>query len=253
MPLLGVLPGTGGLTRITDKRRVRHDLADVFCTTTEGVRGRRAKDWRLVDEVVKPSEFAAYVKWRAQELAAGSDRPDDAEGVPLAPLARTIDDRGYHYGFVDVAIDRSGRQATLTVATPPTRAPDDIADIVEQGARWWPLQMGRELDDAILMLRTNDVEIGTWLLKTEGDSGSALAFDATLRRHADHWFVRETIGLLRRTLARLEVSSRTLIALVDAGSCFAGTLAELAFAADRATCWRSRKIRTPLPASRCPK
>jgi len=234
VPLLGVLPGTGGLTRVTDKRRVRHDLADIFCTTTEGVRGKRAKEWRLVDEVVKPKEFADYVRRRARELAQQSDRPENARGVPLTPLKRTIDDDGYHYEFVDARIDRAARRATLTVRSPNGGQPEDISAILALGADWWPLQMGRELDDAILMLRTNDLDIGTWLLKTSGDVDRVLAVDATLARLADHWFVRETIGLLRRTLARLEVSSRTLIALIESGSCFAGTLAELALAADRA-------------------
>jgi benzoyl-CoA-dihydrodiol lyase len=233
VPLLGVLPGTGGLTRLTDKRRVRHDLADIFCTTTEGVRGRRAKDWRLVDEVVKPSEFDAYVQRRARELAQASDRPRDAEGVTLTPLARTIDDNGYRYGFVDVRIDRGARQATLTVKSPAEAQPTDVAGIVARGVQWWPLQVGRELDDAILMLRTNELDIGTWVLKTAGDVDAVLAVDATLARLREHWLVRETIGLLRRALARLEVSSRTLVALVDSGSCFAGTLLELALAADR--------------------
>ena len=233
VPLLGVLPGTGGLTRVTDKRKVRHDLANIFCTTTEGVRGRRAKEWRLVDEVVKPKEFAAYVRRRALELAAQSDRPADAKGVTLTPLVRTIDDAGYHYEFVDAQIDRAARQATLTVKSPHGGQPVDISAILALGAEWWPLQMARELDDAILMLRTNDLEIGTWVLKTSGDIDRVLAVDDTLATLADHWFVRETIGLLRRTLARLDVSSRTLIALVESGSCFAGTLCELALAADR--------------------
>ncbi len=233
VPLLGVLPGTGGLTRLTDKRHVRHDLADIFCTTTEGVRGRRAKEWRLVDEVVKPSEFDAYVQRRARELAQASDRPQDVKGVTLTPLARTIDDSGYRYGFVDVRIDRGARQATLTVEAPTETQPTDVAGIVARGAQWWPLQVGRELDDAILMLRTNELDIGTWVLRTSGDADAVLAADATLGRLREHWLVRETIGLLRRALARLEVSSRTLVALVDSGSCFAGTLLELALAADR--------------------
>src|SRR5690242_13972317 len=159
VPLLGVLPGTGGLTRLTDKRRVRHDLADIFCTTTEGVRGRRAKEWRLVDEVVKPSEFDAYVQRRARELAAQSDRPRGGPGVTLTPLARTTDADGYHYECVDVRIDRDARQATLTVRAPREAQPADIDAIVARGARWWPLQMARELDDAILMLRTNELDI----------------------------------------------------------------------------------------------
>jgi benzoyl-CoA-dihydrodiol lyase len=233
VPLLGVLPGTGGLTRLTDKRHVRHDLADIFCTTTEGVRGRRAKEWRLVDEVVKPSEFAAYVQRRARELAQASDRPQDATGIALTPLARTIDEDGYRYGFVDVRIDRGARQATLTVKAPGEAQPADVAGILARGAQWWPLQVGRELDDAILMLRTNELDIGTWVLKTAGDADAVLAVDATLARLREHWLVRETLGLLRRALARLEVSSRTLVALVDSGSCFAGTLLELALAADR--------------------
>jgi len=233
VPLLGVLPGTGGLTRVTDKRKVRHDLADVFCTTTEGVRGQRAKDWRLVDEVVKPKEFAAHVRRRALELAQGSDRPANAKGVTLTPLERTIDDTGYHYAFVDVQINRAARQATLTVKAPAAAQPTDAASIHALGAAWWPLQMARELDDAILMLRTNDLEVGTWLLKTAGDIDRVLAVDATLEKLADNWLVRETIGLLRRTLARLDVSSRTLIALIESGSCFAGTLLEIALAADR--------------------
>ena len=233
VPLLGVLPGTGGLTRVTDKRHVRHDLADIFCTTTEGVRGQRAKEWRLVDEVVKPKEFANYIARRALELAAHSDRPQDAQGVALTPLKRTIDGNGYHYEFVDAQIDHAARQATITVKAPATAQPDAIDAILALGANWWPLQMGRELDDAILMLRTNQLDVGTWLLKTEGNADAVLAVDATLARHKDQWLVRETVGLLRRALARLDVSSRTLIALVEPGSAFAGTLLELALAADR--------------------
>jgi len=233
VPLLGVLPGTGGLTRLTDKRRVRHDLADIFCTTTEGIRGQRAKEWRLVDEVVKPSEFAAYVQRRARERARESDRPSDAKGVALTPLVRAIDDAGYHYEYVDVLIDRAARRATLHVKAPSTPQPAEPDAIHALGARWWPLAMGRELDDAILMLRTNALDVGTWVLTTEGDIDRVRAIDATLAKHAANWFVRETIGLLRRTFARLDVSSRTLIAVIDRGSCFAGTLFELALAADR--------------------
>jgi len=233
VPLLGVLPGTGGLTRLTDKRKVRHDLADIFCTTTEGVRGKRAKEWRLVDEVVKPSEFDEYVQRRARELARTSDRPGDVEGVALTPLARTVDDRGYHYEFVDVEIDRAARRATFNVKAPSDPQPRDIAGIAARGAAWYPLQMARELDDAILTMRTNELDIGTWLMKTSGDVDAVLAVDETLATLEKHWLVRETIGLLRRTLARLDVSSRTVIALVESGSCFAGTLLELALAADR--------------------
>ena len=233
VPLLGVLPGTGGLTRVTDKRKVRRDLADIFCTTTEGVRGQRAVDWRLVDAVVKPQQFGDYVKRRALELAAQSERPHDARGVTLTALDRSIDSRGYHYEFVDVQLDVKARQAGITVKAPQAAQPQDVAGIAALGANWWPLKMARELDDAILMLRTNQRELGTWLLKTAGDAGQVLAVDTALTKHRDHWFVRETIGMLRRTLARLDVSSRTLIALIEPGSCFAGTLLELALAADR--------------------
>ena len=233
VPLLGVLPGTGGLTRMTDKRKVRRDLADIFCTTTEGVRGARAKEWRLVDEVVKPQQFADYIQTKALELATQSDRPQNAIGINLAPLSRAIDDSGYRYEFVDVQIDPKARCATLTVAAPGQMPPRDLDAILALGASWWPLQMARELDDAILMLRTNHIEIGTWLLKTRGNADRVLAVDATLVEYKDNWLVREVIGMLRRTLARLEVSSRTIFALIEGGSCFAGTLLELALAADR--------------------
>ncbi|HEX7044098.1 MAG TPA: 2,3-epoxybenzoyl-CoA dihydrolase [Burkholderiales bacterium] len=233
VPLLGVLPGTGGLTRLTDKRRVRRDHADIFATTVEGVRGARAKEWRLVDEVVKPAQFDEYVKRRAHELAAASDRPQGEKGVALTPLARVVDDSGYHYQFVDVQFDRAARRATITVKAPAADGPSEIQGIVGAGASWWALQAARELDDAVLMLRTNELTLGTWVLKTEGDVERVLAVDATLARHKDHWFVREVIGLWRRTLARLDVSSRTLFALIEPGSCFAGTLFELALAADR--------------------
>ena len=233
VPLLGVLPGTGGLTRLTDKRKVRHDHADIFCTTSEGVRGKKAKDWRLVDEVVKTQGFAQRVQERAHELAALSDRPADAKGVALTPLNKTVSADAITYGHVTIAIDRAGRNATLTVKAPTGAQPVDVAGIEAAGSNWYPLQMARELEDAILHLRTNELEIGTWLLKTEGAVADVLAMDATLQAHASHWFVRETTGLLRRTLARLDVSSRSLFALVERGSCFAGTLLEIALAADR--------------------
>ncbi|NJD34647.1 MAG: benzoyl-CoA-dihydrodiol lyase [Betaproteobacteria bacterium] len=233
VPLLGVLPGTGGLTRVTDKRRVRRDHADIFCTLTEGIRAQRAKEWRLIDDFATPQAFAEKVKQRATELAAQSDRPADAKGVALPAVKRTIDAAGYHYETVDVVIDRAARRATLTVSAPKSAVADDIDGIVAAGASWWPLLMARELDAAILMLRTNDLEVGTWVLKTSGDAAHALAADAVLNANRGHWFVRETIGMLRRTLARLDVTSRTLIALVERDSCFAGTLAELLFAADR--------------------
>ncbi len=233
VPLLGVLPGTGGLTRLTDKRKVRHDHADIFCTTSEGVRGQRAKDWKLVDEIAKPAQFAQAVREQALKLAAQSDRPAEAKGVSLTPLQREFSSDGVNYGFVSVAIDRSARNATITVSAPATAQPTDIAGIEAAGVHWWPLQMARELDDAILHLRTNETDIGTWLLKTAGDAQAVLACDAVLAANASHWLVRETIGLIRRTFARIDVSSRSLFALIDEGSCFAGTLAELAFAADR--------------------
>jgi len=233
VPLLGVLPGTGGLTRVTDKRKVRHDRADIFCTTTEGVRGQRAKEWRLVDEVAKAQDFARVVKERALALAAQSDRPPDAKGVALVPLERAIDDAGYHYRFVDVRVDRARRTATFTVRGPQGQQPAGIDAIVAAGASWWPLQMARELDDAILSMRTNELDLGVWLMKTEGDLAAVQAADATLLEHRKHWFVREVVGMLRRTLARLDVSARSMFALVEPGSCFAGTLAEIAFAADR--------------------
>jgi benzoyl-CoA-dihydrodiol lyase len=233
VPLLGVLPGTGGLTRVTDKRRVRHDLADIFCTSVEGVRGQRAVDWRLVDAVAKPAQFPAAVQERASQLAAGSDRPANGKGVALTRLERTDSADGIAYSNVNVQIDRSKRTATITIKAPTGTQPADVAGIEAAGAAWWPLAMCRELDDAILNLRTNELDTGTWLLKTEGDAAAVLASDAVMFANKDHWLVRETIGALRRTLARLDVSSRSLFALVEAGSCFAGTLAELAFAADR--------------------
>ena len=233
VPLLGVLPGTGGLTRVTDKRKVRRDLADVFCTTTEGVRADKAKAWGLVDHTARPQGFAQAVKEHAQRLAATSAQPPAAKGITLEALKRTIDAAGYHYEYVDAAVDHAARSAALTVSGPKQAQPDTIEGIIEAGVSWWPLQMARELDDAILMLRTNETDIGTWLLKTRGDIDAVLAADAVLARHRAHWFVRETLGLLRRTLARLDVTSRTLFAIVDQGSCFAGTLAELALCADR--------------------
>jgi benzoyl-CoA-dihydrodiol lyase len=218
---------------LTDKRKVRRDLADIFCTTSEGVRGARAKEWRLVDEVVKPQQFAEQVKQRALHLAAQSDRPTGATGIQLLPLERSVDPTGYRYNFVEVKLDKTARRATILVRAPEGKEPADIDGIVKRGAAWWPLRMARELDDAVLTLRTNHLDLGTWLLKTEGDADRVLAVDASMSEHAKHWLVRETIGLLRRTLARLEVSSRTLIALIEPGSCFAGTLLELALAADR--------------------
>ncbi|WP_322880554.1 2,3-epoxybenzoyl-CoA dihydrolase [Pandoraea sputorum] len=232
VPLLGVLPGTGGLTRLTDKRHVRNDRADIFCTIVEGIRGERAKQWRLVDEVVKPAQFAQAVAARAQELAQGSHRPG-GKGVTLTRIERTDEPDAIRYEFVEVEIDRTNRTASLTVKAPKSAPPSDIAGIEAAGVNWWPLKMARELDDAILNLRTNELDIGTWLLRTEGDAKHVLAADASLLAHQDHWFVRETLGMLRRTFARIDVSSRSLFALIEPDSCFTGTLAEFAFAADR--------------------
>jgi len=232
VPLLGVLPGTGGLTRVTDKRHVRRDRADIFCTIQEGVRGQRAKDWGLVDAVVKAQQFGDFVKQRAHELAAASDRPA-GQGVALTPLKRSIDVDGYHYEFVDVRIDRAQRVATLTVRAPQAVSARSADEILAAGASWWPLQMTRELDDAILNLRTNEDEIGLWLLKTVGDAKRVLDSDASIEANREHWFVRETLGFMRRTFSRLDVSSRSLFAIIEPGSCFAGSLLELALAADR--------------------
>lgn len=233
IPLLGVLPGTGGLTRVTDKRHVRHDLADIFCTTTEGVRGQRAKDWRLVDAIAKPAVFAQTVQQRALALAAESDRPADGKGVLLKPLKREIEDNSLSYNHILIAMNRAARTATFTVIAPQGEQPDDIAAIEAAGADWYPLALARELDDAILSMRTNELDLGTWLIKTTGDASAVLAMDATLIAHREHWLVRETVGYLRRSLSRLDVSSRSLFALIEAGSCFAGSFLELALACDR--------------------
>ncbi len=233
VPLLAVLPGTGGLTRVTDKRKVRRDLADVFCTTAEGVRADRALEWKLVDYIARPDEFPALVKERAAVLAKLSDRPDGAKGIALPPLKRSIDDDGYRYDFVEAVINYDDRTAAVTVKAPADGGPDRAAEIEKLGAAWWPLQMARELDDAILMLRTNNPEVGTILLKTEGEADPVLAAGKALEANLDNWFVRETAAMLGRTLARLDVSSRSLFAIIDTGSCFAGILAELMLAADR--------------------
>jgi benzoyl-CoA-dihydrodiol lyase len=236
VPLLGVLPGTGGLTRVTDKRHVRHDLADIFCTTTEGVRGQKAKDWKLVDDIAKPAQFAAKVQERALQLAAQSDRPaaeSNPKGVKLTPLQCTIEDNALRYPNVAVEIDRVKRSATFTVKAPVGAQPADIAGIEAAGAAWYPLALARELEDAILNMRTNELDIGIWLIKTEGDAAAVQAMDATLLAHRSHWLVRETIGLLRRTFSRLDVSSRSLFALIEPGSCFVGSFLELALACDR--------------------
>jgi benzoyl-CoA-dihydrodiol lyase len=233
VPLLGVLPGTGGLTRVTDKRKVRHDLADIFCTSQEGVRGQKAVDWRLVDAVAKPAAFAAKVQERALQLAEKSDRPANGKGVTLTPLNRKVEADALRYSHVTVEIDRAKRLATFTVKAPTAAVEGHIDAIEAAGASWYPLALARELEDAILLMRTNELDIGTWLIKTEGDAVAVLAMDEVLQRHQKHWLVRETVGLLRRTLSRLDLSSRSLFALIEPGSCFAGTFLELALACDR--------------------
>jgi benzoyl-CoA-dihydrodiol lyase len=233
LPLLGVLPGTGGLTRLTDKRKVRRDLADMFCTNQDGVRGQRAKDWRLVDEIVKPQQFAEHLKKRALQLAQLSDRLAGAKGIPLTPLKKMADDAGLHYEFVDVQCNRTARTATIIVRAPESVDPQTVEKALAAGAHWWPLQMARELDDAILSLRTNELELGLWLMKTTGNPDAVLAMDEFILSHQDNWFVRETLGMMRRTFARIDVTSRSIYAIAEPGSCFAGTLFELALAADR--------------------
>jgi benzoyl-CoA-dihydrodiol lyase len=233
VPLLGVLPGTGGLTRVTDKRKVRRDLADIFCTTSEGVRADRAKEWKLIDAHAKPQKFGELVAAEIDRLRRQSTRTGAGEGIRLTPLNVRIDDDGYHYGTVEAQVDRDSRIATITVNAPAAAIESTPQAIEAAGANWWPLKFARELDDAILNLRTNELEIGTWVIKTRGDASLVAQADAVLEQHKAHWLVRETIGALRRTLARIDVTSRSLIALVDQGSCFAGTFLELALACDR--------------------
>jgi benzoyl-CoA-dihydrodiol lyase len=234
VPLLGVLPGTGGLTRLIDKRRVRRDHADMFCTTPDGVRGQRAVEWRLVDAVARTQEFAARVKERAAALAGTSDRSPDAIGIALPPLSRSVEDDRISYKYVDVRLDRDRRTATLTVTGPEQNESASIASVLVQGAAWWPLAMARELDDAILYLRTNETDLGLWLLETRGNADAVVAVDDFLLDNQQHWFPREVLGMLRRTFARLDVSSRSMYAIVTGESCFAGTMAELLLASDRA-------------------
>jgi benzoyl-CoA-dihydrodiol lyase len=233
VPLLGVLPGTGGLTRVVDKRKVRRDLADLFCTNPDGVKADRAKAWGLVDQIAPPANFSKLVQSRAQALAAASSRSADVKGITLNPLDREIGEDGYHYSHVDVAFDRAARTATITVRAPEGPQPDTTDAIHRLGDRWYPLALARQLDDAILMLRTNELDLGLWLLTTEGSIPGVLELGRTLQRFKDDWLVRETVGLLRRTFARLEVSSRSMFAMIQPGSCFAGLLFELALAADR--------------------
>jgi benzoyl-CoA-dihydrodiol lyase len=233
LPLLGVLPGTGGLTRVTDKRKVRRDHADMFCTNPDGVRGQRAKDWRLVDDVIKTQQFADQVKQRAHKLAEQSDRPAAATGISLTPLKRTVNEAGLHYEFVDVELNREARTATILVRAPEANRENTIEKVHVAGASWWPLQMARELDDAILSLRTNELDLGLWILRTSGRPDALLEIENFLLDHQEDWFVREVLGMMRRTLARLDVTSRSIYSIIEPGSCFAGALFELALASDR--------------------
>ena len=234
IPLLAVLPGTGGLTRVTDKRKVRRDRADAFCTIEEGVKGSRAVEWRLVDQVATNSKFEASVAEAANKLAATSDRPAGATGVALTPLQRVITENSVAYSSVQIEIDRAGRRATILIQG-PTEAPPASAEAVHaQGANFYSLRVARELDDAILHLRANEAEIGTLIFKTQGDPATVLAYDALLEAHASNWLVREILNYWKRVLKRIDVTSRSLVTLIEPGSCFAGTFAELIFASDRA-------------------
>ena len=233
LPVLAVLPGTGGLTRVTDKRKVRRDLADAFCTVEEGVRGTRAVKWRLVDQSVPNSKFDQGVKDAAKTLAAKSDRPAGAQGIQLTPLERKIGDDVVTYSSLRVDLDRAARRATITIHGPTAPPPGSVAAMQEQGAAFWPLRIARELDDAILHLRLNEADLGVWIFKTQGEAAQVLAYDAFQDANKDHWLAREVLHYWKRVLKRVDVTSRSLVALVEPGSCFAGTLAEIAFACDR--------------------
>lgn len=233
VPLLAVLPGTGGLTRVVDKRKVRRDRADIFCSIEEGARGQRAVDWRLVDESIPGSKFDATVKTRAEEFAEKSDRPSDAKGVSFTPLSREITETTVKYNNLDLALDRKTGVATFTLRAPSNAAPADLAGAKDQGADFWPLALVREFDDAILHLRSNETELGTFIFKTEGDGALIPAYENLLLENSDDWLIREIVLYWKRTLKRVDVSSRTLVTLVEPGSCFVGILAELVFAADR--------------------
>ncbi|MGQ9366492.1 2,3-epoxybenzoyl-CoA dihydrolase [Azospirillum sp. ST 5-10] len=233
VPLLAVLPGTGGLTRVTDKRKVRRDLADIFSSTEEGVRGKRAVDWRLVDEVVPLSRFQDTVRARAAEFAARSDRPADARGIALTPLERTIDGDRIAYRHVRVVLDRGVRAANITITAPEEAPPADAAGIHAQGEAFWPLALARELDDLILHLRTNEPTVTSWIFRSEGSLDQVAAYDALLQAAQSDWLGREIVLYWKRTLKRLDTTSRSLFALIEPGSCFAGFLLEIAFAADR--------------------
>jgi benzoyl-CoA-dihydrodiol lyase len=233
LPLLAVLPGTGGLTRVSDKRKVRRDHADFFCTTEEGVKGKRAVEWRLVDEVVPGSKFEQAVATRAQEFAAKSRRSEAAQGIRLTPLARTFSADGVAYDLVSVEFDRAGRIATVTLRGPSASPPASAGAMQALGAEFWPLKLARELDDAILNLRLNEFDIAAIVFKSSGDPDEVMAYEHFLDANKDHWFVREIRHYWKRVLKRVDLTSRSLVTLIEPGSCFAGTLAELAFASDR--------------------
>jgi benzoyl-CoA-dihydrodiol lyase len=233
VPLLAVLPGTGGLTRVVDKRKVRRDHADFFCTIEEGIKGKRAVQWRLVDEIVPNSKLETRVAERAKEFAAASKRNGSGKGLALTPLNRAIDENGIRYGFVSVDIDRAARIATISIKAPETAPPADIDGLIGQGASFWPLQVARELDDAILHLRINELETAMLVFKSHGERANVVACDAFLEANKAHWLVNEIRQYWKRVLKRIDVTSRTLVTLVEPGSCFVGTLAELVFAADR--------------------
>lgn len=233
VPLLAVLPGTGGLTRLVDKRMMRRDLADVFCSIEEGIKGQRAVDWRLVDETVVSSQFPEAVKARAEAMASGSDRPSDESGITLEPLGIISSDDERHYAHVDISVDRAGRTAVVLLKGPATQLPADLAAAKQQGCNFWPLALFRELDDALLYLRTNEPEVGTVIFKTAGDSAQVAAYENFLSDHQGDWFIREIILYMKRTLKRVDYTSRSTFAFVEPGSCFYGFLAELLFAVDR--------------------
>ncbi len=233
VPLLAVLPGTGGLTRVVDKRMVRRDLADVFCTVEEGVKGQRAIDWRLIDETVPRSKFAARVTEKAREIAAESDRPEGEPGIKLERLERAQTENEIRYPFVAVTLNRVERNATIEIQAPESDAPDDMRSVQEQGVDFWPLAVTRALDDALLHLRFNEPALGTLIIKTSGDGSRIAAYDALLGGNQDNWLIREILLYIQRTFKRLDVTSRTTFAFVEPGSCFVGMLADLLFAVDR--------------------
>jgi benzoyl-CoA-dihydrodiol lyase len=241
LPLLAVLPGTGGLTRVSDKRKVRRDHADFFCTTEEGVKGKRALDWRLVDEVVPGSKFEDAVAARARDFAAASRRDGGAQGIRLTQLTRSFREHSVEYETLSVEFDRSGRIATVVLRGPAEMPPASADAMVAQGAAFWPLKLARELDDAILNIRLNEFDVAAIVFKSFGDPGRVMAYEHFLDAHTDHWLVREIRHFWKRVLKRVDLTSRSLVTLIELGSCFAGTLAQLAFASDRSYMFLGRR------------